>query len=91
MNIDILFLDNELTGFEEFFDKNLFEEYCETHLFTGKQNQILSVPPSFSKDQNLTFLVGTGDNNDDSNLYDIGILIGSKIESDAEINFLNKR
>ena len=89
MNIDILFLDNELTGFEEFFDKKQFEEYCETHSFTGKQNQILSVPPSFSKDQNSTFLVGTGENNDDINFYDIGILIGSKIESDAEINFLN--
>ena len=89
MNIEILFLDNELTGFEEFFDKNQFEEYCETHSFTGKQNQILSVPPSFSKDQNPTFLVGTGENKDDINLYDIGILIGSKIESDAEINFLN--
>ena len=89
MNIDILFLDNELTGFEGFFDKNQLEEYCETHSFTGKQNQILSVPPSFSKDQNPTFLVGTGENNDDINLYDIGILIGSKIESDAEINFLN--
>ena len=89
MNIDILFLDNELTNYEQFFDKNQFEEYCETHSFTGKQNQILSVPPSFSKNQNPIFLVGIGENNDDINLYDIGISIGSKIESDAEINFLN--
>ena len=34
MNIDILFLDNELTDYEQFFDKNQFEEYCETHSFT---------------------------------------------------------
>ena len=49
MNIDILFLDNELTDYEQFFDKNQFEEYCETHSFEGKKNQILSVPPSYSK------------------------------------------
>ena len=92
MNIDILFLDNELTNYEQFFDKNQFEEYCETHSFTGKQNQILSVPPSFSKNQNPIFLVGIGENNDDINLYDIGISIGSKIESDeinSEINLIN--
>ena len=89
MKIDILFLDNDLSGYEEYFDNEMINEYCETHSFEGKKNQLLSVPPSYSKSQNLTFLVGLGDNKVDNNFYDIGTLIGSKIKSDAEIKFLN--
>ena len=89
MKIDILFLDNDLNGLEEYFDNETIKEYCETHLFEGKKNQILSVPPSYSKSHNLTFLVGLGENKEDNNFYDIGTLIGSKIKSDAEIKFLN--
>ena len=89
MKIDILFLDNDLNGLEEYFDNETIKEYCETHLFEGKKNQILSVPPSYSKSHNLTFLVGLGENKVDNNFYDIGTLIGSKIKSDAEIKFLN--
>ena len=89
MKIDILFLDNDLNGLEEYFDNETIKEYCETHLFEGKKNQILSVPPSYSKSHNLTFLVGLGENKVDNNFYDIGTLIGSKIKSDAEIIFLN--
>ena len=80
MKIDILFLNNEMNGHDEYFDNDLFQEYCETHSFEGKKNQILSVPPSYSKSQNLTFLVGLGENNVDNNFYDIGTLIGSKIK-----------
>ena len=89
MKIDILFLNNEMNGHYEYFDNDLFQEYCETHSFEGKKNQILSVPPSYSKSQNLTFIVGLGENKEDINLYDLGTLIGSKINSDAEIKFLN--
>ena len=89
MKIDILFLNNEMNGHDEYFDNDLFQEYCETHSFEGKKNQILSVPPSYSKSENLTFLVGLGENKDDINFYDLGTLIGSKINSDAEIKFLN--
>ena len=89
MKIDILFLDNDLNSHEEYFDNEMIKEYCETHSFEGKKNQLLSVPPSYSKSQNLTFLVGLGDNKVDNNFYDIGTLIGSKIKSDAEIKFLN--
>ena len=89
MKIDILFLDNDFNSHEEYFDNEMIKEYCETHSFEGKKNQLLSVPPSYSKSQNLTFLVGLGDNKVDNNFYDIGTLIGSKIKSDAEIKFLN--
>ncbi len=89
MKIDILFLNNEMKGHDEYFNNNLFQEYCETHSFEGKKNQILSVPPSYSKSKNLTFVVGLGENKEDINFYDLGTLIGSKINSDAEIKFLN--
>ena len=89
MKIDILFLNNEMNGHDDYFDNDLFQEYCETHSFEGKKNQILSVPPSYSKSENLTFIVGLGENEEDINFYDLGTLIGSKINSDAEIKFLN--
>ncbi|MDA9732904.1 leucyl aminopeptidase family protein [Acidimicrobiaceae bacterium] len=89
MKIDILFLNDEMNGHDEYFDNDLFQEYCETHSFEGKKNQILSVPPSYSKNENLTFIVGLGGNKEDINFYDLGILIGTKINSDAEIKFLN--
>ena len=89
MNIDVLFINNELNNFEKFFDENQFKEYCDTHSFKGKLNQILLVPPSYSKNENKTFLVGLGDDDAIVNFYDIGISIGSKIESDSVINFLN--
>ncbi len=89
MKIDILFLNIEMNGHDEYFDNDLFEEYCETHSFEGKKNQILSVPPSYSKSENLTFIVGLGENKEDINFYDLGTIIGSKINSDAEIKFLN--
>ena len=78
-----------MNGHDEYFDNDLFQEYCETHSFEGKKNQILSVPPSYSKNENLTFIVGLGENKEDINFYDLGTLIGSKINSDAEIKFLN--
>ncbi|MDA9712355.1 leucyl aminopeptidase family protein [Acidimicrobiaceae bacterium] len=89
MKIDILFLNNEMNGHDEYFKNDFFQEYCETHSFEGKKNQILSVPPSYSKSENLTFIVGLGENKEDINFYDLGTLIGSKINSDAEIKFLN--
>ena len=89
MKIDILFLNNEMDGYDKHFKNQFFKEYCETHSFEGKKNQILSVPPSYSKSNNLTFLVGLGENKEDINFYDIGNLIGSNIKSDAEIQFLN--
>ena len=89
MKIDILFLNDEMNGHDEYFDNDLFQEYCETHSFEGKKNQILSVPPSYSKSENLTFIVGLGENKEDINFYDLGTLIGSKINTDAEIKFLN--
>ena len=89
MKIDILFLNDEMNGHDEYFDNDLFQEYCETHSFEGKKNQILSVPPSYSKNENLTFIVGLGENKENINFYDLGTLIGTKINSDAEIKFLN--
>ena len=89
MKIDILFLNNEMNGHDDYFNNDLFQEYCETHSFEGKKNQILSVPPSYSKNENLTFIVGLGENKEDINFYDLGTLIGTKINSDAEIKFLN--
>ena len=89
MKIDILFLNSEMNGHDEYFDNDLFQEYCETHSFEGKKNQILSVPPSYSKNENLTFIVGLGENKENINFYDLGTLIGTKINSDAEIKFLN--
>ena len=89
MKIDILFVNIEMNSHDEYFDNDLFQEYCETHSFEGKKNQILSVPPSYSKSENLTFIVGLGENKEDINFYDLGTIIGSKINSDAEIKFLN--
>ena len=89
MKIDILFLNNEMDGYDKYFKNQFFKEYCETHSFEGKKNQILSVPPSYSKSENLTLIVGLGENKEDFNFYDLGTLIGSKINSDAEIKFLN--
>ena len=53
MKIDILFLNNEMNGHDEYFDNDLFQEYCETHSFEGKANQIIVMPASYSKKENL--------------------------------------
>lgn len=90
MKIDILFLDTDLKGSEDFInDSSLFEEYCVTHSFEGKANQIIVMPSSYSKKENRTYLVGIGEIEDNQELYELGINIGSKIEEDVEINFLN--
>ena len=89
MNIDILLLNNALKGYEEYIEKESFLEYCETHSFKGELNQLLSIPPSYSKNGNLTYVVGLGEVESEKNFYDLGQFIGSKIGSDAEINFLN--
>ena len=62
MKVDILFLNNEMDGYDKYFKNEFFKEYCETHSFEGKKNQILSVPPSYSKSENLTLIVGLGEN-----------------------------
>ena len=89
MNIDILLLNNALKGYEEYIEKESFLEYCETHSFKGERNQLLFIPPSYSKNGNLTYVVGIGEVESEKNFYDLGQFIGSKIGSDAEINFLN--
>ena len=90
MKIDILFLDTDLKGSEDFInDSSLFEEYCVTHSFEGKANQIIVMPSSYSKKENRTYLVGIGEIEDNQELYELGINIGSKIEEDVEVNFLN--
>ena len=89
MNIDILFLHNGLEGHEEYIEKEFFLEYCETHSFEGEINQFISIPPSYSKSGNLTYVVGLGEVESEQNLYDLGQFIGSKIGSDVEIEFLN--
>ena len=89
MNIDILLLNNALEGYEEYIEKESFLEYCETHSFKGERNQLLFIPPSYSKNGNLTYVVGLGEVESEKNFYDLGQFIGSKIGSDAEINFLN--
>ena len=90
MKIDILFLDTDLKGSEDFInDSSLFEEYCVTHSFEGKANQIIVMPSSYSKKENRTYLVGIGEIEDNQELYELGINIGSKIKEDVEVNFLN--
>ena len=90
MKIDILFLDTDLKGSEDFInDSSLFEEYCVTHSFEGKANQIIVMPSSYSKKENRTYLVGIGEIEENQELYELGINIGSKIEEDVEVNFLN--
>ena len=90
MNIDILFLNQELKVSKDLIsDQILFEEYCKTHSFEGKSNQVIAMPASYSKNENLTFLVGLGDIKDSQDLYELGINIGSKIKEDVEIDFLN--
>ena len=89
MNIDILLLNNALEGYEEYIEKESFLEYCETYSFKGERNQLLFIPPSYSKNGNLTYVVGIGEVESEKNFYDLGQFIGSKIGSDAEINFLN--
>ena len=90
MKIDILFLDSELKGSEDFInDSSLFEEYCVTHSFEGKANQIIVMPSSYSKKENRTYLVGIGEIEDNQELYELGINIGSKIKEDVEVDFLN--
>ena len=90
MKIDILFLDTDLKGFEDFInDSSLFEEYCVTHSFEGKANQIIVMPSSYSKKENRTYLVGIGEIEDNQELYELGINIGSKIKEDVEVDFLN--
>ena len=90
MKIDILFLDTDLKGSEDFInDSSLFEEYCVTHSFEGKANQIIVMPSSYSKKENRTYLVGIGEIEDNQELYELGINIGSKIKEDVEVVFLN--
>ena len=90
MKIDILFLDSDLKGSEDFInDSSLFEEYCVTHSFEGKANQIIVMPASYSKKENRTYLVGIGEIEDNQELYELGINIGSKIKEDVEVDFLN--
>ena len=90
MKIDILFLDTDLKGSEDFInDSSLFEEYCGTHSFEGKANQIIVMPSSYSKKENRTYLVGIGEIEDNQELYELGINIGSKIKEDVEVDFLN--
>ena len=90
MNIDILFLNQELKVSKDLIsDQSLFEESCKTHSFEGKSNQVIAMPASYSKNENLTYLVGLGDIKDSQDLYELGINIGSKIKEDVEIDFLN--
>jgi len=90
MKIDILFLDTDLKGSEDFInDSSQFEEYCSTHSFEGKANQIIVMPASYSKKENRTYLVGIGEIEENQELYELGINIGSKIKEDVEIDFLN--
>ena len=90
MKIDILFLNTDLKGSEDFInDSSLFEEYCVTHSFEGKANQIIVMPSSYSKKENRTYLVGIGEIEDNQELYELGINIGSKIKEDVEVDFLN--
>ena len=90
MKIDILFLNNDLKGSEDFInDTSLFEEYCSTHSFEGKANQIIVMPASYSKKENRTYLVGIGEIEENQELYELGINIGSKIKEDVEVDFLN--
>ena len=90
MKIDILFLDTDLKGSEDFInDSSLFEEYCVTHSFEGKANQIIVMPSSYSKKENRTYLVGIGEIENNQELYELGINIGSKIKEDVEVDFLN--
>ena len=90
MKIDILFLDTDLKGSEDFInDSSQFEEYCSTHSFEGKAHQIIVMPASYAKQENRTYLVGIGDIEANQELYELGINIGSKIKEDVEIDFLN--
>ena len=90
MKLDILFLNTDLKGSEDFVnDSSLFEEYCVTHSFEGKANQIIVMPSSYSKKENRTYLVGIGEIEDNQELYEQGINIGSKIKEDVEVDFLN--
>ena len=90
MKIDILFFDTDLKGSEDFInDSSLFEEYCVTHSFEGKANQIIVMPSSYSKKENRTYLVGIAEIEDNQELYELGINIGSKIKEDVEVDFLN--
>ena len=90
MKIDILFLDTDLKGSQDFInDSSQFEEYCSTHSFEGKANQIIVMPSSYSKRENRTYLVGIGEIEDNQELYELGINIGSKIKEDVEVAFLN--
>ena len=90
MKIDILFLDTDLKGSKDFInDSSLFEEYCSTHSFEGKANQIIVMPSSYSKKENRTYLVGIGEIENNQELYELGINIGSKIKEDVEVDFLN--
>ncbi len=90
MNIDILFLNQELKVSKDFIsDQSLFAEYCKTHSFEGKSNQVIAMPGSYSKNENLTYLVGLDDIEDSQDLYELGINIGSKIKENVEIDFLN--
>ncbi len=90
MKIDILFLDTDLKGSKDFInDSSLFEEYCSTHSFEGKANQIIVMPSFYSKRENRTYLVGIGEIEDNQELYELGINIGSKIKEDVEVDFLN--
>ena len=90
MKIDILFLDTDLKGSDDFIsDSSQFEEYCSTHSFEGKANQITVMPASYSKQENRTYLVGIGEIEDNQEFYELGINIGSKIKEDVEVDFLN--
>ena len=92
MKIDILFLDTDLKGSEDFInDSSQFEEYCYTHSFEGKANQITVMPASYSKQENRTYLVGIGEIEANQELYELGINIGSKIKEDVEIDFLEEK
>ena len=90
MIIDILFLNPDLKGYEDFInDESLFQEYCSTHTFEGKANQIIVMPASYSKKENITYLVGIGEIETNQELYELGTNIGSKIKENVEVEFLN--
>ena len=88
MNIDILFLNENLESKENYIkDLDFFEEYINAHNFDAKNN-ILTIPKSLSQKNNQTILVLVDDLEKIDQL-DLGYSIGKKIKNSASINYLN--
>ena len=89
MKMDILFFNKKFENKDEFIvDSKTFSEYITTHGFEGNSKEVLLMPPSLSSRGNETVLVSSEDI-ENTDLLELGYLIGKKIQSSVTIDIIN--